>query len=131
MPKWHLVVAEPFVAAHSKRSCTRKHAAHDFFFFKQKTAYEITASDWSSDVCSSDLAVRFGEQAEAGALPEQAIQRPAVVAVRVRVRADERGVAAVAVGQEELAVPLLVADAPGQQHQGRDDEGGERPRDDV
>src|SRR5213083_3455302 len=27
----------------------------DFFFFKQKTAYEITASDWSSDVCSSDL----------------------------------------------------------------------------
>src|SRR6187399_1852111 len=26
-----------------------------FFFFKQKTAYEITASDWSSDVCSSDL----------------------------------------------------------------------------
>src|SRR6187399_3694320 len=28
-----------------------------FFFFKQKTAYEITASDWSSDVCSSDLHV--------------------------------------------------------------------------
>ncbi len=26
-----------------------------FFFFKQKTAYEILASDWSSDVCSSDL----------------------------------------------------------------------------
>src|SRR5213083_778592 len=26
-----------------------------FFFFKQTTAYEITASDWSSDVCSSDL----------------------------------------------------------------------------
>ncbi len=25
------------------------------FFFKQKTAYEILASDWSSDVCSSDL----------------------------------------------------------------------------
>src|SRR5213075_2792088 len=26
-----------------------------FFFFKQKTAYEITRRDWSSDVCSSDL----------------------------------------------------------------------------
>src|SRR6187431_3493977 len=26
-----------------------------FFFFKQKTAYEITVRDWSSDVCSSDL----------------------------------------------------------------------------
>src|SRR3546814_291721 len=27
----------------------------DFFFFKQKTAYEMRISDWSSDVCSSDL----------------------------------------------------------------------------
>src|SRR3546814_12874743 len=29
-----------------------------FFFFKQKTAYEMRISDWSSDVCSSDLAQR-------------------------------------------------------------------------
>src|SRR3546814_3384748 len=29
-----------------------------FFFFKQKTAYEMRISDWSSDVCSSDLAAR-------------------------------------------------------------------------
>src|SRR3546814_12175107 len=28
-----------------------------FFFFKQKTAYEMRISDWSSDVCSSDLKV--------------------------------------------------------------------------
>ncbi len=28
-----------------------------FFFFKQKTAYEIKECDWSSDVCSSDLAL--------------------------------------------------------------------------
>src|SRR3546814_10818686 len=28
-----------------------------FFVFKQKTAYEMRISDWSSDVCSSDLAV--------------------------------------------------------------------------
>src|SRR3546814_10746276 len=28
-----------------------------FFFFKQKTAYEMRISDWSSDVCSSDLSV--------------------------------------------------------------------------
>src|SRR3546814_14821118 len=27
----------------------------DFFFFKKKTAYEMRISDWSSDVCSSDL----------------------------------------------------------------------------
>src|SRR3546814_11023192 len=29
-----------------------------FFFFKQKTAYEMRISDWSSDVCSSDLPIR-------------------------------------------------------------------------
>src|SRR3546814_8101796 len=29
------------------------------FFFKQKTAYEMRISDWSSDVCSSDLTVSF------------------------------------------------------------------------
>src|SRR3546814_3518113 len=31
-----------------------------FFFFKQKTAYEMRISDWSSDVCSSDLDVLAG-----------------------------------------------------------------------
>src|SRR3546814_19379867 len=30
-----------------------------FFFFKQKTAYEMRISDWSSDVCSSDLSMSF------------------------------------------------------------------------
>src|SRR3546814_20292209 len=29
-----------------------------FFFFKQKTAYEMRISDWSSDVCSSDLMIQ-------------------------------------------------------------------------
>src|SRR3546814_2411065 len=29
------------------------------FFFKQKTAYEMRISDWSSDVCSSDLEIRI------------------------------------------------------------------------
>src|SRR3546814_6819297 len=37
-----------------------------FFFFKQKTAYEMRISDWSSDVCSSDLPAagldRFGSR---------------------------------------------------------------------
>src|SRR3546814_1373421 len=42
------------------------------FFFKQKTAYEMRSSDWSSDVCSSDLGavilvmqLQFGDDAEA------------------------------------------------------------------
>src|SRR3546814_5497190 len=33
-----------------------------FFFFKQKTAYEMRISDWSSDVCSSDLLWRALER---------------------------------------------------------------------
>src|SRR3546814_9222023 len=32
-----------------------------FFFFKQKTAYEMRISDWSSDVCSSDLVRKLAE----------------------------------------------------------------------
>src|SRR3546814_10275225 len=34
-----------------------------FFFFKQNTAYELRISDWSSDVCSSDLAAYFAPEA--------------------------------------------------------------------
>src|SRR3546814_1782970 len=36
-----------------------------FFFFKQKTAYEMRISDWSSDVCSSDLEVAEAEDGRA------------------------------------------------------------------
>src|SRR3546814_4765946 len=42
-----------------------KYSLFLFFFFKQKTAYEMRISDWSSDVCSSDLAARIGRLAEA------------------------------------------------------------------
>src|SRR3546814_14211355 len=37
-----------------------------FFFFKQKTAYELRISDWSSEVCSSDLARHPSQLYEAG-----------------------------------------------------------------
>src|SRR3546814_6150470 len=40
-----------------------------FFFFKQKTAYEMRISDWSSDVCSSDLP---GSGSDAAALKTRA-----------------------------------------------------------
>src|SRR3546814_9374805 len=33
-----------------------------FFFFKQKTTYDVRISDWSSDVCSSDLSIWLGGQ---------------------------------------------------------------------
>src|ERR671925_871153 len=34
---------------------SQESANYNYFFFKQKTAYEIVSRDWSSDVCSSDL----------------------------------------------------------------------------
>src|SRR3546814_6571027 len=46
-----------------------------FFFFKQKTAYEMRISDWSSDVCSSDLQDDDEEVAEL--VEEQAPRRSA------------------------------------------------------
>src|SRR3546814_21006240 len=48
-----------------------------FFFFKQKTAYEMRISDWSSDVCSSDLALAraSGRAADRGAVPKRKRRR--------------------------------------------------------
>src|SRR3546814_335225 len=43
----------------------------DLFFFKQKTAYEVRISDWSSDVCSSDLGRAVLRPAAAGQPPAQ------------------------------------------------------------
>src|SRR3546814_9840213 len=54
-----------------------------FFFFKQKTAYELRISDWSSDVCSSDLAQQplgLVQIEPTGRLVEQ--QHPRVVGER-------------------------------------------------
>src|SRR3546814_6713745 len=52
-----------------------------FFFFKQKTAYELRISDWSSDVCSSDLErflALFAAQHDRGR-EERAIEHGAVI----------------------------------------------------
>src|SRR5213595_4096897 len=54
------------------------------FFFKQKTAYEVTEGDWSSDVCSSDL-----ERVLARVVDLPARQRPPP---RARGRSEERRV---------------------------------------
>src|SRR3546814_1333382 len=48
-----------------------------FFFFKQKTAYEMRISDWSSDVCSSDLPVT-GDELEGEASGELLVRGPSV-----------------------------------------------------
>src|SRR3546814_12982571 len=41
--------------------CVFQYIVCFFFFFKQKTAYEMRISDWSSDVCSSDLFARTAQ----------------------------------------------------------------------
>src|SRR3546814_14794706 len=46
------------------------------FFIKQKTAYEMRISDWSSDVCSSDLSCWPGRQSVGCSLAERASHPP-------------------------------------------------------
>src|SRR3546814_7002980 len=63
------------------------------FFFKQKTAYEMRISDWSSDVCSSDL---FGRAAAETAQGRKKLRRGRAGGRRYRpdraVRSEERRV---------------------------------------
>src|SRR3546814_1811163 len=63
-------------------------SATSFFFFKQTTAYEMRISDWSSDVCSSDLIVpenRRGRLCTLGAiLRPEAERRDEALAARKR-----------------------------------------------
>src|SRR3546814_6970664 len=66
-----------------------------FFFFKQKTAYEMRISDWSSDVCSSVLAPRRRHVGDAAGnaerdvdLPRHALDPGRVDAAPVRAGAD-------------------------------------------
>src|SRR3546814_9170202 len=70
---------------------------NNFFFFKQKTAYEMRISDWSSDVCSSDLvevADRGGalraQSCDDVAEPTAQVGHPDVGAVKPRRPRDDR-----------------------------------------
>src|SRR3546814_3080284 len=46
-----------------------------FFFFKQKTAYEMRISDWSSDVCSSDLKTTLFQLVQRFYDPQQGVEK--------------------------------------------------------
>src|SRR3546814_3824506 len=73
-----------------------------FFFFTQKTAYEMRISDWSSDVCSSDL-VGAILTAHAGTAPsERTLQR---LFVRLELTTRPDGMAPRAFGRFEAAAP--------------------------
>src|SRR3546814_15447416 len=78
-----------------------------FFFFKQKTAYEMRISDWSSDVCSSDLEMEMVREIppERERLPPQRFR--SVVVKRVAVEAGTQvrpreGAESEAVGQPQV-----------------------------
>src|SRR3546814_7513304 len=55
-----------------------------FLFFKQKTAYEMRISDWSSDVCSSDLLAPVGMGEMPNRAADHLVHVPQVRAHRLR-----------------------------------------------
>src|SRR3546814_9201299 len=61
-----------------------------FFFFKQKTAYEMRISDWSSDVCSSDLLQAVEHPARHD--PEVRVQVRSFTSNLTHARSEERRV---------------------------------------
>src|SRR3546814_303121 len=75
-----------------------------FFFFKQKTAYELRISDWSSDVCSSDLGEPGGDRLDSLGLTRRNPAGEPATATRTRAngqrndpgrdRTDHRGAGA-------------------------------------
>src|SRR3546814_9470890 len=92
-----------------------------FFFFKKKTAYEMRISDWSSDVCSSDLLVHvMGGDQQRGAGVGQFEQRFPEVATRFGIHRAGRFFQEQQLrlmhhraGQGQ-ALPLAAAQGPGQ-----------------
>ena len=63
------------------------------FFFKQKTAYEMCGRDWSSDVCSSDLApCSLATSATTGAAP---VPVPPPIPAVIKTRSDPSKAAAI------------------------------------
>src|SRR3546814_8226498 len=85
-----------------------------FFFCKQKTAYEMRISDWSSDVCSSDLAEAADQRHRLGRLRAEAVREcDGIIAADDRAEIAARGelVVQAAIGDEEsLAMALLAVD---------------------
>src|SRR3546814_6281133 len=67
-----------------------------FFFFKQKTAYEMRISDWSSDVCSSDLL-------------RQRLQGPGRAAVTLQKLAEHHRPDVLRADQAQPVQPLAIA----------------------
>src|SRR3546814_17278548 len=74
-----------------------------FFFFKQKTAYEMRISDWSSDVCSSDLVTLHGPFESHDLIPFFYVGGCARAAAVARLDRVDRHLAAVPAGMGGVA----------------------------
>src|SRR3546814_14443011 len=79
------------------------------FFFKQKTAYEMRISDWSSDVCSSDLVL--GLAFAFGWTPCIGPVLGAILTVSAATATVSQGIALLAVYSLGLGLPFLMAAA--------------------
>src|SRR3546814_17279438 len=79
-----------------------------FFFVEQKTAYEVRISDWSSDVCSSDLAL---EQAARQRILARARREHGLQMIETRIaRHDRRRMAQ---RRQHVAIEAEIADSRG------------------
>src|SRR3546814_4065456 len=87
------------------------------FFFKQKTAYEMRISDWSSDVCSSDLSLVFADSATGPQSPALVSQGriAAVIAARPQERRamleEAAGISGLHVRRKDAEQKLRAAEA--------------------
>src|SRR3546814_16399149 len=75
-----------------------------FFFFKQKTAYDMRISDWSSDVCSSDLTTIFDHRDGEAGMGSADIDGYDVALLRMCCRHDGTGA--------HRSAPASIAEAP-------------------
>src|SRR3546814_11833265 len=83
-----------------------------FCFFKQKTAYEMRISDWSSDVCSSDLAHASPRgPACSDSLIAAGVTRVVIAALDPDPRTDGQGIARLQAAGVEVVFNVLPAEA--------------------
>src|SRR3546814_4699937 len=107
-------------------------AMRSIFFFKQKTAYEMRISDWSSDVCSSDLlrriaaprrpfrierghqldqrALRGRDVHRAGAVEDRAVALAGIFELPSRDRVEDRVIARPVAARAALAVGARIVE---------------------
>src|SRR3546814_16005721 len=78
------------------------------FFFKQKTAYELRSSDWSSDVCSSDLLLADDKDDVILATRDGFVTRFSVSDLRMFVGRNSTGVRGISLGKGDEVISASI-----------------------